>query len=350
MWRLRSAGALRSMHGCSCAATIMLPTHTPPPTATNLDLFGPSIAAPAAACAVDDGGVEDAGRVVEVVTSCATVSDAQRDLFRDSPAEIIANTARRALCELAVERVRQCLVELRPLPAYAQFIADCDACLELIERRDPRWRDVALAVAWVESELSPAAERCVPGNAPQLLRPALMALLQTMPPVQDTAGRHRAHPAYLWQLLREPTQAVTAIEADARWREHPGTLVWHAELCEQAGLNQRALADVVALCLSWPAQAEQWLGSSPAWARRWSAWCDLDDALPMHAFPAWACLRHTNELPMPEAGDARPGAALLRLADQLARDPADLALRKALQRHSPALLSAYLAARSARDR
>jgi hypothetical protein len=328
----------------------MPPSLALPPTGTNLDLFGLPIAAPAAtATCADDAGVEEVEEVIEVAAPEATTPDGQLDLFRHSPAEIAANTARRALCEHSVELVQQCIAALRPLAAYAQFVADCDACVELIERRDPRWRDVALAVDWVESELSPAAERCVPGNAARLLRPALLALLETMPSVQDAVGPHRAHPAYLWQLLGEPAQAVAAIEADARWRAHPGALVWHAELCEQAGLNSRALADVVDLCLSWPAQAEQWLGSSPAWAGRWNAWCDLDDALPMHAFPAWARLRCTSELPMPEAGDERPGAALLRLADELAHKPSDLALRKALQRKSPALLSAYLATRGIRD-
>ncbi len=315
--------------------------HLPPP-GSNLDLFGPPSAKPEATA----DGAADADDPIKDAGTPSTAPDWQLDLFRHSPAEIAAHGARRALLAHSVAQAHQCLAALRPLPAYARFVADCEACIELIERRDNRWQDVARAVTWIETELAPAAERCMPGQAMHLLRPALLALVHRVPPATDCSGPHRAHPAWLWQMLGEPTQALAAIEADARWRAHPAMLVWHADLCEQAGMPARALPDVVELCLSWPEQAEQWLASSPAWAMRWNAWCDLDDALPMHAFPAWARLRYVSELPVHETGDARPGAALLRLADQLARSPADLAARKAMQRESPALLSAYLATRN----
>lgn len=319
----------------------MPPQHHLPPRGSDIDLFGPPSAKPEATA----DGAADADDPIEDAGTPSTAPDWQLDLFRHSPAEIAAHGARQALLTHSVEQAHEHLAALRPLPAYARFVTDCAACIELIERRDPRWQDVAQAVTWIESELAAAAERCVPGEAMQLLRPALHALLQAAPPASDTTRPHRAHPAYLWQLLGEPAQALVAIEADARWRSQPASLAWHGEICEQAGLHQRATVDVVELCLSWPAEAELWLASSAAWMARWNAWCELDDALPMHAFPAWTRLLHTGEIPMPEAGDARPGASLLRRADRLARAPSDLALRKALQRQCPALLSAYLAAR-----
>jgi hypothetical protein len=323
----------------------------PPPPGENLDLFGGPSRAPstdAQVCSVEE--VTDGGSDANApVSSAATAVESQLDLFRDARAEIAANAARRAARELAVDEVRRCLAALRPLPAFAPFVADGDACLELIERRDPRWQDAARAVDWIELELLPAAKRFVPDAAAQLLRPALMALLNGASPAHGAVGRSRAHPAHLWQLLGEPAQAIAALEADPRWRDHPDTLAWHAALCEDAGLNTLALVDVVDLCLSWSTQAEHWLESNPAWAERWTAWCELDDALPMYAFPAWARLRCIQDVPVPDATDERPGAELLRVADQLACNPADLALRKALQRQSPALLSAFLEARRTRD-
>jgi hypothetical protein len=328
----------------------MQPTHAQPPPGTNLDLFDASIVRPTSTGACSEGvdAIGDTG-VLEIETPSPAAAESQLDLFRHSPAEIAAHSARIALRENSIEQVRHYLAQLHSLPGYARFVADCEACLELIERHDPRWQDVATAVTWIEAELAPAAERCIPDHAAQLLRPAWLALLRSMPPTQDAARPRRAHSAYLWQLLGEPANAVAAIETDPRWREYPETLVWHTDLCKQAGLDVRAMANIVELCLAWPTQAKHWLASSPAWTVRWNAWCELDDALPMHAFPAWVRLRYTSEIPLPDAGDTRPGATLLRLADQLARDPTNLVLRKTLQQRSPALLRAFLAARGSRN-
>ena len=58
--------------------------------------------------------------------------------------------------------------------------------------------------------------------------------------------------------------------------------------------------------------------ASPAWATRWSAWCDLDEAMPLQAFPAWCRLTRASEFPPPAATDQRPGAQLMWIAQQLA--------------------------------
>ena len=93
--------------------------------------------------------------------------------------------------------------------------------------------------------------------------------------------------------------------------------------------------------------AESWLSTSPNWARRWAAWCELDDALPIQAFPAWCRLSRAVEFPLPPDSDPRPGAQWLRSADRLARDSHNLALRKALHTQCPALLANWLADRTA---
>ena len=272
--------------------------------------------------------------------------DDQLDLFRNSPAEIAATEARRALKELAVARVRKQLVALRKAPAYAHFVADCEKCIELIERLDSRWADPAIAVPWIEAELWPAASRCLQREAMGLIRPALLALLEGRAECPFDAQNRRAHPSYLWHLLDEHTQAVAALELDTHWREQAAALVWHAQLSEEAQLHERAAADIAELCLAWPDDAESWLSASRSWAGRWSAWCDLDDALPMHAFPAWCRLTRASEFPLPPATDQRPGALLLRIAHQLAGDTTDLSLRKALHAQCPALLALFLASRA----
>jgi len=274
--------------------------------------------------------------------------DDQLDLFRNSPAEIAANEARRALKELAVDRVRKQLMVLRKAPAYVHFVADCERCVELIERHDPRWVDTAIAVPWIEAELWPAASRCLQREAMALVRPALLALLEGSGERPFNAQCRQAHPSYVWQLLDEPAQAVAALELDPHWRDQADALVWHAQLSEQAQLHERVLADIAELCLSWPDDAESWLSSSGAWASRWSAWCDLDDALPMHAFPAWCRLTRACEFALPPATDQRPGARLLRVAHELAGNAADLNLRKALNAQCQALLAAFLASRAVR--
>ncbi len=274
--------------------------------------------------------------------------DDQLDLFRNSPAEIAATEARRALKDLDVERVRRQLATLRKAPAFAHFVADCERCVELIERRDPRWAAAAIAVSWIEAELWPAARRCLTREAMMLVRPALLALLGRSDERPFDAPNRQAHPSYLWHLLDEPAQAVAALELDPQWRDQADALVWHVQLSEQAQLHERVFADIAELCLSWPVDAESWLSSSRTWASRWSAWCDLDDALPMHAFPAWCRLTRACEFALPPASDQRPGARLLRIAHELAGNAADLNLRKALNAQCPALLAAFLISRGAR--
>ncbi|MCU0927287.1 MAG: hypothetical protein MUF44_15115 [Hydrogenophaga sp.] len=288
----------------------------------------------------------------------------QLDLFRDSPAELTANRVRRSLLNFAVDEARDGLAALRSVSAYADFVVDGERCLELIERRDLRWQDVAQAVAWLEGELWPAAKRCLHTRAMVLIQPALRALLSRSVIPQDVSARadpaapaidqavvalpeRRAHPAYLWQLLGDAAQAVAAIERDPRWCMEAPLRYWHAELSEQAGMHDRVDADVVELCLAWPASAERWLGASRRWAAHWEAWCDLDESLPLHAFPAWARLIRGCDGPLPDPADQRPGAESLRLAVQLAQQPTDLRLRKALRDQCPALLAAFLSRRSA---
>jgi hypothetical protein len=312
----------------------------------NLDLFAP---APEAVSALPSiAGVDSIEALPESELPAPAGPADQLDLFRDSPAEIAASAARRALEAGSAALAREKLAPLRGLPAYVLFLADCERCLELVERRDARWRDAAIAVPWIESELWPAAERCLARSAMRLLRPALLALLDDIERAPLPGPTRHAHPAYLWQILGEPAQAVAAIERDPHWPGDPKTLIWHAELSERGELHARVHADVAELCFAWPDEAEAWLGGSRTWAAPWTAWCDLDEILPAHAFPAWARLTRATEFPLPAAHDTRPGAALLRCADALARNPADLALRKALHSQSPTLMAAFLEARGGR--
>ena len=269
----------------------------------------------------------------------------QLDLFRHSPSELAANDVRRALLDRDAAGARRGLAALTVAPGYTTFVADCAMVIELIERQDARWADPAAAVPWIEMELWPAAERCLQRDALLLIRPALLALLDRCERRFDPGCRH-AHASYLWQRLGQPTQAVLALEQDPHWREPLEGLLWHADLSEQAQMHERVNADVFDLCLRWPEAAENWLNTSRAWSSRWFAWCELDDALPMHAFPAWCRLTRAVEFAIPDASDQRLGAQLLRTADQLARRSSDLALRKALHAQSPALLAAWLAERS----
>ena len=309
----------------------------------NLDLFAaPPSPPPTPTSAEPVAGTDQAGQPQLLFR---IGPDDQLDLFRHSPAEVAATAARRALKDLSVARVHAQLVLLRRLPAYGNFVADCDLCVELIERHDARWADAALAVPWIESELWAAATRCLQRDAMLLLRPALLALLEHASQVPFDADNRHAHPSYLWQLLDQPAQAVAALELDPLWREQPAALVWHAHLSEQAQLPERVHADVVELCLAWPDAAESWLSTSHSFASRWSAWCDLDPELPLHAFPAWCRLTRATEFPLP-ATDQRLGASLLRSAGQLAACPSDLTLRKALNSLCPGLLAAFLAGRS----
>lgn len=314
----------------------------------NLDLFAPVQQAMPSAPSVD--AIDTIEVVFESEPPALPGPADQLDLFRDSPAEIAASAVRRALEAGSAALAREKLAPLRGLPAYARFVVDGECCLELIERRDARWRDATIAVPWIESELWPAAERCLPRSAMRLLRPALLALLDDIERAPLPGSTHHAHPAYLWQLLGEPAQAVLAIERDPHWQSDPQALLWHADLSERAELQARVQADVAELCFGWPDEAETWLGGSRTWAAPWTAWCDLDEILPVHAFPAWARLTRATEFPLPAAHDARPGAALLRSADALARQPTDLDLRRSLHAQSPALLAAFLVAQQRRSR
>lgn len=314
----------------------------------NLDLFAPAQETAPASPVVE--GFDTMEAVFESEPPARAGPADQLDLFRDSPAEIAASAVRRALEAGSAALAREKLAPLRGLPAYARFVADGECCLELIERRDARWSDAAMAVPWIETELWPAAERCLPRSAMRLLRPALQALLDAIERAPLPGPTRHAHPAYLWQLLGEPAQAVMAIERDPYWQRDPKTLLWHADLSERAELQARVHADVAELCFGWPDEAETWLGGSRTWVATWTAWCDLDEILPVHAFPAWARLTRATEFPLPAAHDTRPGAALLRSADALARQPMDLALRRSLHAQSPALLAAFLVAQQRRSR
>ena len=270
----------------------------------------------------------------------------QLDLFRHSPSELAANDVRRALKERDAVGAGRYLAGLNGASGYATFVADCALCIELIERQDARWGQPAQTVPWIELELWPAAERSLQRDAMLLVRPALMAVLDRCEQHRFDPNCRHAHASYVWQLLGQPAQAALALEQDPHWREQLDVLLWHAELSEQAQMHERASADVLDLCLMWPDAAETWLSTSRAWSSRWFAWCELDDALPMHAFPAWCRLTRAVECSIPGASDQRPGAQLLRTADQLARNAKDLALRKTLQAQSPGLLAAWLTERS----
>lgn len=309
-----------------------------------LDLFEPSATRALAPSPTEPGCGE--GQTSEPGFLFRIGPDDQLDLFRHSAAEMAAAAARQALKEHAADRARRHLSLLGQAPAYRQFFADGRMCLELIERRDPRWHDPAQAVPWIETELQPAAQRCLLRDAGLLVRPALLALIGLCEQRPFDPDRRHVHPAYLWQLLGEPVQAVAALELDLQWRDQMPALIWHAELSEQALFAERVSADVVELCLAWPDAAESWLSASRTWARRWSAWCELDDTLPVYAFPAWCRLTRATEFPSMPTNDERPGAQLLRIADLLVRNTGDLQWRKALNARCPELLAAFLAERT----
>lgn len=310
----------------------------------NLDLFSAQVSAPAAA----REPVEAAPAEGEPGFLFRIGPDDQLDLFRHSPAEIAATEVRRAIRARSVDQARRQLSGLRGAPAYARFIDDCDQCIELIERQDPRWRSAAHAVAWLEADLWPAASRCLQRDAMLLVRPALLAVLEGADGQPFDPERPQAHASYIWHLRDQPAQAVAALEADPQWSTHAAALSWHARWSESLGWHDRVHADVAELCFAWPQAAETWLSASPAWATRWSAWCDLDEAMPLHAFPAWCRLTRASEFPPPAATDQRPGAQLMRIAQQLAEAATDMPLRKALNALCPALLAAFLSARTAR--
>lgn len=331
------------MRDCVFTHLAMHPTK-PPLRFENLDLF----AAPSNPSAWSLPAVVAADVPAESGFRSFFKPEDQLDIFRHSPIEIAATATRRALKKLDIGQARSQLTLLRQTPGQAGFIADADQCIELIEQQDGRWADTAIAVAWIETELWPAATRCLQRDALLLVHPALMALLERNTPSAFDVGCRHAHPSYLWQLLDEPTSAVAALELDPHWREQAPTLLWHAQLSEQAKLQERVSADVLELCVAHPEAAESWLSSSDTWELQWSAWSDLDELLPIHAFPAWCRLTYATEFAPQAATDQRPGAQLLRIAEQLASHPADLALRKALNALCPALLAVFLANRTAR--
>lgn len=310
----------------------------------NLDLFAAPPSMPALPLMPESVAVSDQNGEPELLFRIGP--DDQLDLFRHSPAEIATSATRRALKDIDPARARGQLALLRHLPAHAAFVADADRCVELIERHDERWADTARAVAWIETELWAAATRCLQRDAMLLLRPALLALLEQATARPFDPDCRQAHPGYLWQLLDQPAQALAALELDPLWREQPEALHWHAQLSELAHLPEHLQADVLELCLAWPDAAESFLSSSRSWASRWSDWCDLDLDLPQHAFPAWCRLTRAAEFPL-DASDQRPGAQLLRSAQELAASPSDLRLRKAIHALCPGLLAAFLARRSA---
>ncbi len=284
----------------------------------------------------------------EKATLCAgllEIEEQQLDLFRHSTGELASYAARRALLELDPPTSRVHLATLRGMTGYQRFLADCEMCIELIERRDLRWLDPSLAVTWIQAELWPAAERCLQLDAMRLIRPALLALVENCRPAPLDPSCRQAHASYLWQMMGQPMLAVLAIEKDPHWQRQIEGLLWHAELSEQAQMHERTNADVLELCLAWPDAAESWLCASPGWATRWGAWCELDEELPIGAFPAWCRLMRAVEFPLPGAADERPGAQLLRTADLLIRHPDDLQQRKRLQAQSPTLLAAWLGTR-----
>lgn len=345
--RLRHPDDLSSMRERSSTHSAMHSAKLALLRCENLDLFAAAGSVPAAPAWIEpdpaDYPTGEPGLLFRIGP------DDQLDLFRHSPAEIAATQTRRALQRMDVVQARKHLAQLRRAPAYASLVADSEQCIELIERRDPRWSDAALAMPWIETELWPAAERCLQRDAMLLLRPALLALLERNEQRPFDAVNRCAHASHIWQLLGQPTQAVAALELDPHWRQQSAALLWHAQLCEEAGLHERILDDIAELCRVDADAAEDWLSASRTWAVRWSAWCDLDDALPMHAFPAWCRLTRATVFPLPDAGDRRAGAQLLRIADLLAALPDDLNLRKALHSQCPALLAAFLSSRVARS-
>lgn len=273
----------------------------------------------------------------------------QLDLFVHTPAEQAAHRARRALQELAVERARAELLILQGSPGYASFVADALACISLIERSDPRWAQVESAVIWIEGELWPVAERLLGSGAWALVEPALVALVARCPDQAYDPLHPRAHASYLWSLLGEAARALAAVAAHPGWRDNPDVLLWHAQLSQQAGLAGSLLADCAELCFEFPEQAEELLAHNRSLGAHWDRHCEVEPALPIWSFPAWASLLGRLPFAAPDADDQRAGARLLAIALQL-RDSggADVGLRRAIHALCPPLLQAYLAARTSR--
>ena len=305
----------------------------------NLDLFAPvPVAAPEPALSADQHASADPP---------STLRD-QLDLFLHSDVEQAAARARRALRQLSVAQVR---VEIAYIRAHSssleRFARDIECCIEAIERRDPRWRDTGAAVRWIESELCPAAARALADHADVPVRVALRSLLaqaDATPYRGETAHTHRS---YLYHLLGEHQQAIAALVLDSAWRSSESALRWHAELSRARNDHAAVLADIAELCFEFPASAETQISASPSLATHWDEFCDVDSAMPVHAFPAWCRLLHA--VPFSSAGDpdTRPGGALLAIAAALASTAgADLATRKSMQLHCPQLLSAWLRQRA----
>ena len=311
----------------------------------NLDLFGDP-AAPALLPATPDP-VDQPEPLAESSFLFRIGPNDQRDLFKDSPADLAAGAIRAALKAQDLDQIRVELAQLRRYRTHELFVQDVERCIALIERDDVRWNDVATAVAWIESELGPAARRCLHRQADALIRPALLALIERAGPPPYCATPREGHPSYLWQALDEPIRAAAALETDPDWRMQASSLCWHADLSELSGDTRQLHADVAELCIAHPAEAEQWLATSRYWTARWSAWCDLESELPTHAFPAWCRLTRAVEFPVPDPDDQRIGAALLRLAQGLCSNAgADLGLRKELRALCPELLAEFLSHRS----
>jgi hypothetical protein len=239
------------------------------------------------------------------------------------------------------------LAVLRDQASYREFVADARCCLELIEPADPRWDALASAVSWLELQLWPAAERLLGRGARALVQPRLHGLLSHCDASPYDPAQPSVHASYLWHLLGDPASALVAIEADTNWTQHPASLRWHAELCQQAGQGARLLADCAELCMAFPDEAESLLASNRSLCAHWDRYCEIEPGLPVWSFPAWAAL--TGRLPFgaPAPGDTRPGARLLAAALPLrASAGADMNLRRVVHSLCPGLLQTYLQSRA----
>lgn len=253
----------------------------------------------------------------------------QLDLFADAGAILYANDCIAALLRRDALRAVECLEHLgREDPSHRTLDALWILCRSLREWPRPASTpaDITAAVHRLESEVQPAADAVLGGQAPDFLRPFWRELAEAAESFPYDPDLPDAFGAALYLRCQNHAAALRAAESIPNRDGTPDALHWLA--LAHYGLEglEASRPALLRLALLAPERLSETLDQlgNPVLRRDWKAfqaacgWLEPDEATAAW-FPAWYLLEHpgtppvSGPLPLPDT----PAAQVLAIIERL---------------------------------
>ena len=277
----------------------------------------------------------------------------QLDLFTDSPATCLVNGIIRSLADRQPAEARRQLERLLDIAPDHVRVGELECLTEAAEDIESPVSDTSAELRRLRETLTPLAASVLGPARHNLLVPLWRRLSQALQDQPYRADEPELHPSFAAAQALDWAGVRRAVESEPDWQSDRALLLRHAVACDQQHEYAAALSSWFALCWRFPEQADALESSNnPDLRQHWTAFQDLDSALPTREFPAWLLVKRpglVKVLPEPTADPVVCPESYLTLY-RLRREqlqPAGsgeegLALRARLKQQDPVLFQHFL--------